>query len=316
MLKSFEQVFEQKYWGTSGAGILPICPNTGRILLSLRSKEVLQPLTWNVWSGKIDGDENPTQAAIRELFEETGYKTSIDKLIASFIYKDENFVFYNFLTIVENEFIPVLNYESKDFVWISLDDLNLLKPKHFGLEKLLEEDYKKIKQLLTIEIKTVLLDIDNTLCYSFNSIKNYSTTGLLSFKSKEYTTVLRPYLKEFLNYLFNNYETVGIFTARVRYMLEEFLTGLKSLKIINQHQYNMLLDNSFDYTYFIETPRYCYKDVIQVSKIMNKPVNSVRLFCDLHDKRDWQKQYKIVCEYFGGETDDTHLLDVVKNKIL
>ena len=319
-LKNFSnyinQILESPYYGTSGAGILPLCPNTGRMLLAKRSLLVTEPQTWNLWSGKIDQDEIPVNAALRELREETGYTESIKKINSSFVYKDKNFVFYNFLAIVDEEFIPSLNWETSDYKWVGLEDLENLKPKHFGLQRLLKEDYKTIETILTKQVNTILLDIDNTLCYGFRTIKDKNTTGLLAFKSKEFTTVLRPHLKKFLDYLFDNYDTVGIFTARFRYQLEEFLTGLKKLNLINQQMFNMLIDNSFDRTYFVEGDEFDFKDIELVAKILNKPVNSIRLFDDLHDDRDVQKQYKIICKPFEGEPEDRHLLDVIENKIL
>ena len=45
-LKLFE---EAEYWGKKGAGILPICKETKRLLVPFRSGYVLEPHTWGVW---------------------------------------------------------------------------------------------------------------------------------------------------------------------------------------------------------------------------------------------------------------------------
>lgn len=82
---------EKQYWGTIGAGILPICLKTNRILLDLRSPYVNSPGIWNLFGGKLDIDEGVDEsiqiAALRELEEETGYHGEI-KLIPSYIFRD------------------------------------------------------------------------------------------------------------------------------------------------------------------------------------------------------------------------------------
>ena len=41
------------FWGKSAAGVLPLCPKTGRVLLTLRSQEVMEPGTWGIPGGRI-----------------------------------------------------------------------------------------------------------------------------------------------------------------------------------------------------------------------------------------------------------------------
>lgn len=124
-------------WGESAAGVLFVCTKTKRILLLLRSEYVLEPNTWGIISGKIDGNESPKAAAIRESEEEVGYKA--ENLIESYVYKHGDFTFYNFVCYVDKEFTPKLNWENENYKWFDINELpdNL----HYGLE----DYFSKIK---------------------------------------------------------------------------------------------------------------------------------------------------------------------------
>lgn len=137
--------FLENYWGTKGAGILPIATDTRKLLVSLRSEHVNEPGTYGVIGGKIDNDSNdPSVEAKREFLEETGYSGAL-RLVPSYVFKDNDFQYYNFIGIVPKEFTPRLNWESKSMTWITLDELLKLEPKHFGLRKLLKHSIKQIQ---------------------------------------------------------------------------------------------------------------------------------------------------------------------------
>lgn len=155
-LKLFEQV---EYWGKKGAGILPICTTTKRLLIPLRSEYVLEPNTWGVWGGKIDlGEDDEFEitnnidasvenAAKREFIEETEYKGEI-KLIPAYVYKDGSFAYHNFFGLVDYEFDPKLNWETSISKWMTLEELLTLPKKHFGLVALLNNSSKELESLL------------------------------------------------------------------------------------------------------------------------------------------------------------------------
>ena len=130
------KLFEE-YHGSIGAGIIPCCTNTGRFLLGFRSEEVFEGHTWGGFGGKLDVDEgvdeNIEEAAIRELEEESGYNGNI-KLIKGCVFRDRNFEYHNYIGLVHKEFDCELNWENDDFRWVSMDELKLIKPKHFGLK--------------------------------------------------------------------------------------------------------------------------------------------------------------------------------------
>jgi 8-oxo-dGTP pyrophosphatase MutT (NUDIX family) len=156
----------EKFWGSIAAGILPIAQSTGRILINLRSKQVMQPFTWGVIGGKLDDDEGTDieNAAKREFEEETGIKFTGSLIpIYKFQSAEGNFTYQNYIGLVKKEFTPKKNWESADFRWISFDQIEELTPKHFGLEALLadsasvekiEEVIKKIEETIRLKTKT------------------------------------------------------------------------------------------------------------------------------------------------------------------
>lgn len=157
VVKTFEQYSvytNDKFWGTIGAGILPLCKENGKFLVPFRSEFVNEPNTYGVWGGKLDDMEtdDPKKAAIQEFQEECGYTDKI-KMIPSYVYEknDQNgkniFTYFNYIGIIENEFKPILNWETESYKWVSLEELYNIEPKHFGLEDLLENARKQIEEI-------------------------------------------------------------------------------------------------------------------------------------------------------------------------
>lgn len=143
-----------KYWENMGAGVLPICTSTGRILLGMRSKYVNEPNVWGAFGGKVDEEEGETEGDVinvaeREFNEETKYGGNVE-LIPSYIYEtpEKTFKYYNFLGLIENEFEPVLSWETSHAEWFTLNDLMKIDRKsfHFGLKLLFENDLHTIKK--------------------------------------------------------------------------------------------------------------------------------------------------------------------------
>lgn len=127
----------KEFWGEFGAGVLPKARSTGRFMIGLRSQDVLEPGTWGVFGGRVEEGENPRVAAEREFREETGYTGKIE-LVPSYVYTSGGFVYQNYIGLVDEEFVPTLNWESNDYRWISPDELKKLRRKHFGLRMLLK----------------------------------------------------------------------------------------------------------------------------------------------------------------------------------
>ena len=156
-LKEYNEYFytpksNKRYWGSKAAGVLVFCNTTKKFLIGLRSEEVEQPNTYGTFGGKFDPDDTTAEyVAKRELWEETMnykniphhmYKESFTyhvKLIPLYIFKDDGFEYHNFLGIIADEFEPYLNWENEDTEWVTFNELMKIKPKHFGLQGLLND---------------------------------------------------------------------------------------------------------------------------------------------------------------------------------
>jgi len=151
--EDYDNTSGDNFWGNVGAGVLPICIKTKRILMQFRSVEVNEPFTFGVIGGKLD-EENETQSNIeevveREFQEETSCKSNFKKLIPSFIYNSPNntFTYYNFIGLLEEEFEPIPDWETDYFQWMSYDEFMECQNKwHFGLVNLYKNDSKTIQK--------------------------------------------------------------------------------------------------------------------------------------------------------------------------
>lgn len=133
------------FWGKQGAGCIILAKSTKRILLPHRSRSVQEPNTWGVWGGAIDSDEIPKEAAKREVQEEAGYDGETEMIPLS-VFEKGTFKYHNFLAIVDEEFVPKLNWETQDYEWVDFGDWP--QPLHFGLQSLLTKDSQKIKEII------------------------------------------------------------------------------------------------------------------------------------------------------------------------
>jgi len=136
-----------------GAGCIIYATNTNKFLLIQRSEYVPAPLAWALPGGTVEAGEDPSEAAKRETFEEVGYNLKDYPL--ELIYTNEvhapRFKFYNYGCILENEFTPVLSWESVDCGWFDIDDFP--PGLHSGLEQLLANEQAARRLRLFIESK-------------------------------------------------------------------------------------------------------------------------------------------------------------------
>lgn len=139
---------------TRGAGIIPISTKTGRILLSLRGENQEEPLTWASWGGVSLVGENPYQTAMREFHEETLY-SGHTTLFPCCEQSDPitNFCYTTFIGVISEEFVPILDCETKDFLWVTLSELYSNKLKLHSKFKLSLIDAKST-------LKNILLTFD------------------------------------------------------------------------------------------------------------------------------------------------------------
>lgn len=77
--------------------------------------------TWCCPGGKIEDSESPALAAVREFYEETGYRVgALEEPFATRIADDVHFT--TFLAKCEDEFVPKLNEEHTAFAWVKPAD--------------------------------------------------------------------------------------------------------------------------------------------------------------------------------------------------
>lgn len=97
-----------------------------RYLLLRRSEEILQG-TWQAVTGMIDPGETATQAALRELHEETGLVPSqffYADFLETFYIPERNQFFTSplFVAWVENETVTLSPEEHDAYEWVSLEE--------------------------------------------------------------------------------------------------------------------------------------------------------------------------------------------------
>lgn len=106
------------------ATAVPYHPEKQKFLLLKRNFETdIHPGKWNFPSGKIENGEEPVDAALRELQEETGLKGEMIRSGEPFTVdtEDRRFNVHPFLVLVEGE--PELNREHLDMQWIEPREL-------------------------------------------------------------------------------------------------------------------------------------------------------------------------------------------------
>jgi 8-oxo-dGTP pyrophosphatase MutT (NUDIX family) len=115
-----------------GVGTFIYSTSTHRYLFLLRNSSKYSG-TWGLAGGKIDANEQILGSLTRELKEELGYEFHDVKVIPIEKFTSDNghFSYHTFLIPVEDEFVPVLNYEHRGYSWVALEDHP--KPLHPGV---------------------------------------------------------------------------------------------------------------------------------------------------------------------------------------
>jgi 8-oxo-dGTP pyrophosphatase MutT (NUDIX family) len=124
------------------AGILCIASSTGRFLLLRRSYEVDFGGTWSTPGGLIHRGEEPANAAVRELREETRYRGAIR--VAPFAHPVGG-VYWHFVGITPREFRSRLNWENTDVRWFRSPPTDL----HPGCAEFFRDGFPEIAQAMT-----------------------------------------------------------------------------------------------------------------------------------------------------------------------
>lgn len=136
------------FWGNRGAGCWFLSAQTGRVLLPLRSRHVLEPETWGTWGGAVDHGLSIIEAIEKEVKQEAGYTGECVYVPLSVFRHESGFSYHNYLAVVDHEFEPELNWESSDYRWCDLD--NLPSPLHPGVKTMLKESKHIIDRLAAL----------------------------------------------------------------------------------------------------------------------------------------------------------------------
>ncbi len=105
---------------SKGAGALYYSEATGKFLILLRSDDGDDGNVWCCLGGGVDPDDKDDEFTVRrEAFEEAGLDMDTPTQFYHLGDKhyDDGFTFRNFLGIIEDEFLPIINHEHKSFQW-------------------------------------------------------------------------------------------------------------------------------------------------------------------------------------------------------
>lgn len=113
-------------------GALIYSIKTKRYLFLLRDNSTYSN-TWGLAGGKVEAGETSLTTLEREISEELGCTLSTRKILPleKFTSDNQHFIYHTYFIAVDNEFVPVLNYEHKGYAWVSID--NHPKPLHPGV---------------------------------------------------------------------------------------------------------------------------------------------------------------------------------------
>lgn len=117
-------------------GGIIVSKSTGNVLTLLRSKKESYPNTWTFCGGKLEKNEAEHSALLREIGEELG-PVDISKVIPFHRYqsRSKDFIYDTFIVLVEEEFIPQLNWENSGYAWTPIG--NLPSPLHIKTRQML-----------------------------------------------------------------------------------------------------------------------------------------------------------------------------------
>lgn len=125
---------------------LCFCKCKNKILFLQKSNDYKEPQTWTVPGGKINRDENPIDANIREFLEETGIVLPKDCIKSKGFFVagtlEKPLGIHLFQAQLAEEPIVTLSAEHQNYRWCSLEEIWDL-PLISGANRCLEIVYKK-----------------------------------------------------------------------------------------------------------------------------------------------------------------------------
>lgn len=122
----------------AGAWAVIYCPRTQTFLFGKRSSAVNKGGAWNFFGGRVDAEEAPRAALVRELLEEAAIQVEESDLqeLACIAGVKNGFRgdgpslrnMHYYLLCLDASFVPTLNFEHSDYHWYAPDAL----PRRFN----------------------------------------------------------------------------------------------------------------------------------------------------------------------------------------
>jgi len=142
------------------SGALFYALDTRRFLFLHRNNGKRKNL-WGLVGGTNEDKETPWEGLRREVEEEIGFLPDIIKTmpLETFISNDELFHYHTYICIVQNEFLPKLNFEHNGYAWVSFTKWP--RPLHDGVRNTLTSKVNQKKLQTVFEVLDLLLEKDN-----------------------------------------------------------------------------------------------------------------------------------------------------------
>jgi 8-oxo-dGTP pyrophosphatase MutT (NUDIX family) len=134
------------------SGGLFLAKDTKRFMFLMRTQGKTAG-TWGLVGGKKEpSDTTPVDVLRREIDEEVGCTSNIEKIVPLelFISSDQHFQYNTYVLLVEKEFIPTLNNEHSGYAWCEYDAWP--KPLHQAVRNSLNNKIIRAKLELLLDL--------------------------------------------------------------------------------------------------------------------------------------------------------------------
>jgi TFIIF-interacting CTD phosphatase-like protein len=164
-----------------------------------------------------------------------------------------------------------------------------------------------------MHIKNIILDIDETLIHcKLTEPKEYNHVFIID--KIKYYIIYRPYLEEFINFIFENFDTINIWTAATQDYAHKIILKILNTKLKNK---NLITEKL---KCFFTRKHVAYDGTKELAKIFNnkcsikyniKPCNTV-MIDDKSHVFNKNTGNGLIIPAFTGNKKDTNLLKLIQ----